>query len=72
MLLIVLAFVVSMLVSYLALARMRDQLATGVQARAERINRRIEESARAEDADPTDVDGGTASEAAGEETPDPQ
>lgn len=57
-LLIVLAFLVSMLVSYWALAGMRERLAAGVQARAERINERIEAANRAEDggADPEAVD----------------
>jgi hypothetical protein len=50
-LLIVLAFFISMLVSYWALAGMREWLAAGVQARAERINDRIEAASRAEDDD---------------------
>lgn len=49
-LLIGLAFLVSMLVSYWALAGMRDRLAAGVQTRAERINERIDAANRAEDA----------------------
>jgi Protein of unknown function (DUF4229) len=55
-LLIVLAFLVSMLVSYWALAGMRERLAAGVQARAERISRRIDEAARAEDDEVAELD----------------
>jgi len=64
-LLIVLAFLISMLVSYWLLAGMRERLASGVQARAERINRRIEESSRAEDGDPDEA---TSADAVVEDT----
>ena len=45
------AFVVSSLISYFALARLRDNLATHISDRAGRISQRIEESRRAEDVD---------------------
>lgn len=53
-LLVVLAFLVSMLLSYWLLAGMRERLASGIQTRAERINQRMAESASAEDADDGD------------------
>ncbi len=53
-LLLVLAFLISFLISYWALAGMRDQLAGGVQSRAERINARMDAAAAAEDADDED------------------
>ena len=54
-LLVVLAFLVSMLLSYWLLAGMRERLASGIQTRAERINQRMAESASAEDADDGDT-----------------
>ncbi len=60
-LLVVLAFLVSMLLSYWLLAGMRERLASGIQARAERINERMAEAASAEDAD----DGDTTQQAQG-------
>jgi phosphatidylglycerophosphate synthase len=48
-LLVVLAFGVSLLISYWALAGMRERLALGVQERAERITAKLDEAARAED-----------------------
>ncbi len=48
-LLVVLAFVVSLLVSYFALVKLRDKLALEVQERAERISTKMEEANRLED-----------------------
>jgi hypothetical protein len=45
------AFVISSLISYFALARLRDDLASHIGDRAGRISQRIEESRRAEDVD---------------------
>lgn len=45
------AFVVSSLISYFALARLRDGLAIHLSDRAGRLSQRIEESRRAEDVD---------------------
>jgi membrane protein implicated in regulation of membrane protease activity len=45
------AFVISSVISYFALARMRDDLAIHLSERAGRISQRIEESRRAEDVD---------------------
>ena len=45
------AFVVSSLVSYFVLARLRDNLAAHIGDRAGRLTQRIEESRRAEDVD---------------------
>lgn len=51
LLLIVLAFVVSMLVSYWLLAGLRYRFTTGVQSRAARITERLDAATRAEDDD---------------------
>jgi hypothetical protein len=48
---LLLAFVVSSLISYFALGRLRDDLAIHLSDRAGRITQRIEESRRAEDVD---------------------
>ncbi len=48
---LVTALVISSIVSIFALAGMRAQLASQVQGRAERMNRKVEESRRAEDVD---------------------
>jgi uncharacterized membrane protein YbaN (DUF454 family) len=48
-LLIVLAFLVSMLVSYWLLARLRDRFTAHVHTRATRISERMDAAARAED-----------------------
>ena len=45
------AFVVSSVISYFALARLRDDLATHLSDRAGRLSQHIEESRRAEDVD---------------------
>jgi len=45
------ALVVSSLISYFALGRLRDDLAQHISGRAERMSQRIEESRRAEDVD---------------------
>ena len=45
------AFVLSSLISYFALSRLRDDLAIHLSDRAGRISQRIEESRRAEDVD---------------------
>jgi len=45
------AFVVSSLISFFALRGLRDDLATHLSERAGRISQRIEESRRAEDVD---------------------
>ena len=48
---LLIAFVVSSLISFFALARLRNNLATHLEDRAGRITQRIEESRRAEDVD---------------------
>ena len=53
-LLVVLAFLVSMLLSYWLLAGMRERLASGIQSRAERINQRMAEATASEDVDDGD------------------
>jgi hypothetical protein len=45
------AFVVSSLISYFALSHLRDELAVHLSDRAGRISQRIDESRRAEDVD---------------------
>jgi hypothetical protein len=45
------AFVLSSVISYFALARLRDDLAVHLSDRAGRLSQRIEESRRAEDVD---------------------
>jgi hypothetical protein len=45
------AFLISSLISYFALGRLRDDLAINISDRAGRISQRIEESRRAEDVD---------------------
>jgi hypothetical protein len=51
LLVLLLALVISSVISIFALAGLREQLAGNVQARAERMTERIEESRRAEDVD---------------------
>jgi hypothetical protein len=48
---LLIAFVVSSVISYFALARLRDALAVHLSDRAGRISQRIEESRSAEDVD---------------------
>ncbi|MEH3033400.1 MAG: DUF4229 domain-containing protein [Aeromicrobium erythreum] len=48
---LLIALVASSVVSVFALAGLRDRLAADIQARAERMSSRIEESRRAEDVD---------------------
>jgi hypothetical protein len=48
---LLIAFVISSLISYFALGRLRDDLAVHIGDRAGRISQRIEESRRAEDVD---------------------
>jgi membrane protein implicated in regulation of membrane protease activity len=48
---LLIAFVVSSVLSLLFLGKLRDDFARSIQARAEAINERIEESRRAEDVD---------------------
>ena len=48
---LLIAFVVSSLISFFALAHLRNNLATHISDRAGRISDRIEESRRAEDVD---------------------
>ena len=55
LLLIIVAFAVSAVISYFLLAGMRNRFTAHVQARAERINERMDAAARAEDGpDPLD------------------
>ena len=48
---LLIAFVVSSLISFFALAHLRNNLATNISDRAGRISERIEKSRRAEDVD---------------------
>jgi hypothetical protein len=48
---LLIAFVISSLISFFALANLRNDLATHISDRAGRISERIEESRRAEDVD---------------------
>jgi hypothetical protein len=51
LLVMLVAFIVSAFVSYFALGRLRDEVATHISDRAGRLSQRIEESRRAEDVD---------------------
>ena len=48
---LLIAFLLSSVISYFALARLRDDLAVHLSDRAGRLSQRIEESRRAEDVD---------------------